>query len=59
LSLAEAAKRLGLSYFTVREMLLDGRLSGGRIKRKRRSLHWVSPASVAAFLSPAAPTSRR
>ncbi len=32
LSLADAAVQLGMSYFTIRRMIQDGRLGGGQAK---------------------------
>ncbi len=54
LSLYDAARLIGVSYFTARRMVQDGRLAGGRVGRGRRAHWFVTPKAVADFLRPTA-----
>ena len=53
LSLYDAARLIGVSYFTARRMVQDGRLAGGRVGRGRRAHWFVTPKAVVDFLRPA------
>jgi excisionase family DNA binding protein len=52
MSLAEAARLLDCSYWTVRNMIADGRLRGGTRGRNGHERRYVDPKSVGAFLKP-------
>ncbi len=52
LSLLDTARILKCSYYTARNMCLDGRLRGGIRGRTRHERWYVEPASVTAFLKP-------